>query len=146
MLTKYKDVRPKKGVNKLFRKCFHVCGVFQIFFREGYHIYDIFSSVVFSSRVILKHIENKKGSRGVRGHATPAKFGKLTYCSGHFSTCLTIFRRILFKFFAPNSKCFTKHDAFCSYIFDYRCLGRRRLYCDRKSSKLWKNYIHQKRV
>ena len=28
----------------------------------------------------------------------------------------------MFKFFAPKSECFTKYDAFCSYIFDYVCL------------------------
>ena len=32
---------------------------------------------------------------------------------------------ILFKFFAPKSECFTKYDAFCSYIFDYAFLGRK---------------------
>ena len=46
-ITKYKDVRPKKGVNKPFEKCFHVCGVFRIFFREGTQLFDIFSSVFF---------------------------------------------------------------------------------------------------
>ena len=37
MLTEYKEVRPKKGVNKLFEKCFHVWGIalFRNFFREG---------------------------------------------------------------------------------------------------------------
>ena len=104
-----------------------------------------FQAYFFPDRIILKHIENKKGSRGVRGHALPENFGKFTYCNGHFSTCLTIFRQILFKFFAANSERFTKHNAFCSYIFDYLCLGRK-AYCYRKGSKLWKNYIHQKRV
>ena len=43
----YKDVRRKKGVNKPFEKCFHVWGVFRIFFREGAPKFVIFSSAVF---------------------------------------------------------------------------------------------------
>ena len=72
-------------------------------------------------------------------------FWKFTYCSGYFSTSWTIFRRILIELFASNSECFTKYDAFCSYISDYACLGRK-AYCYRKSSKLWKTCIHQKHV
>ena len=67
MLTKYKDVRPKKGVNKPFEKCFHICGVFRIFSRESTPHFDIFSSVVFSGKIILKHVENEKDSRGSGG-------------------------------------------------------------------------------
>ena len=37
MLTKYKDGKPKKSVNKPFEKCFHNCGVFRIFFSEREH-------------------------------------------------------------------------------------------------------------
>ena len=44
----------------------------------------------------------------------------------------TIFRQILFQFFAPKSECFTKYDAFCSCIFDHACLGRK-AYCYRKT-------------
>ena len=40
---------------------------------------------------------------------------------------------------------FTKYDAFCSYIFNCACLGRK-AYCYRKGSKLWQNCIHQKHV
>ena len=36
--------------------------------------------------------------------------------------------RFCFKIFAPKSECFIKYDAFCSYIFDYACLGRK-VYC-----------------
>ena len=74
MLTKYKDVRLKKRRKKPFEKCFHVCGVFRNFFREGAPNFDIISSAVFSGRVILKHIENDKGSRGVHRQATPEYF------------------------------------------------------------------------
>ena len=49
----------------------------------------------------------------------------------------------MLKFFAPKSECFTKYDAFCSYFFDYACLGHK-AYCYQKGSKLWKNCIHQK--
>ena len=45
--------------------------------------------------------------------------------------------------FDPNSECFAKYDALCSRIFDYAYL-RRKTYCYRKGSKLWKNCIHQK--
>ena len=70
MLTKYKKVKPKKGVNKPFEKCFHVWRIFQNFFREGTLKLDIFFGAVFG-KFVLKHIENEKGSRGVRGHAPP---------------------------------------------------------------------------
>ena len=46
----------------------------QKFFQEGASNFDIFSSNVFSGRIILKHIENRKGSRGVRGHVLPENF------------------------------------------------------------------------
>ena len=36
------------------------------------------------------------------------------------------------------STCFAKYDAFCSHIFDYMYL-RRKAYCYRRGSKLWKN-------
>ena len=47
MLTKYKEVRPKNGVNKLFEKCFHAWGVFRIIFREVALNFDLFLSAVF---------------------------------------------------------------------------------------------------
>ena len=34
-------------------------------------------------------------------------------------------------FFNPNSECFEKYEAFCSYIFDYACLWRK-AYCYQK--------------
>ena len=43
----------------------------------------------------------------------------------------------------PKSECFTRYDAFGSYIFDYASL-KRKAYCYQKGSKLWKNCIHQK--
>ena len=82
----------------------------------------------------MKHIENKKGSWGVRGHALPENFENLRTVVA----ILVLFKQIFgkrYKFFAPNSKCFTKYDAFCLYIFDYACLGRK-VYCYQKGSEL----------
>ena len=76
MLTKYKDVRPKKNVNKPFEKRFYVCGVFTNFFRVGAPNFGVFLRVVFSGRIMLKHIENKKGLRE-SGGMLPGKFLKI---------------------------------------------------------------------
>ena len=38
------------------------------FFRQGHPNLPYFQAFFFWSRIILKHIENKKGSRGVWGH------------------------------------------------------------------------------
>ena len=35
---------------------------------------------------------------------------------------VVLFEQFLGKFFALKSECFTKYDAFCSYIFDYASL------------------------
>ena len=45
----------------------------EFFFREGAPKIAIFSNVFFSGKIILKHIENKKGSRG-SGGMLPRKF------------------------------------------------------------------------
>ena len=55
------------------------------------------------------------------------------------------FGKFSLNFLLLKSECFTKYDAFCSYIFDHVCLGCK-AYCNGKSSKLWKNCIHQKHV
>ena len=73
MLIKYKEVRPKKGVNKPFEKCLHIWGIFRNFFREGALQFDIFLNAVFWKNC-FKHIENETGFRGVRGHAYPKIF------------------------------------------------------------------------
>ena len=88
-------------------------------------------------------MRNKKGFRGVRGHAPPENFWKFTCCNGYFSAFWIIFTQILLKFFDPSFECFAKYDAFFSPIFDYACL-RRKTYCYRRSSKLRKNCVHQK--
>ena len=48
---------------------------------------------------------------------------------------LVVFEQFSGKFCAPNSECFTKCDAFRSYIFDYACLERK-AYCYRKGLKV----------
>ena len=53
---------------------------------------------------------------------------------------LLLFEKFSGKFclnFYPNSECFAKY-AFSLHIFDYACL-RRKAYCYRRGSKLWKN-------
>ena len=113
----------------------------QKFFQGGgIQIRHIFKRSFFG-RIILKHIENKKGSRGGGGGMLPRKV------SENLLTVLAILAlfeqfsgKFCVKFFASNSACFTKYDAFCSCIFDYACLGRK-AYCYRKGSKLWKNCI-----
>ena len=64
-------------------------------------------------------------------------------CNDYFSAFWIFFRQTLFKFFDSNSEHFSKYDAFCSQIFNYACL-RRKTYCYRRGSTLWKNYIYQK--
>ena len=78
MLTKHKIVKPKKDVNKPFQKYFHMCGVFKIFFREKAPNFDMFSSVVFSSRIILKHLQRIKKDSGGSGACSPRKFLKFS--------------------------------------------------------------------
>ena len=99
-----------------------------------------FSAELFSSILRIKKAVGRSGDMLPR-----EIFWNFTCCCGHFSTFWTSFKQILIQFFAPNSECCTKYDAFCSYIFHYAYLGRK-VYCYRKGSKLWKNCIHQKHV
>ena len=73
MLTKCKDVRPKKDVKSFLKNVFMSAAHSEVF-QGGAPNFDIFSCVVFSRRIILKHLENKTGIRGVGGHATPKFF------------------------------------------------------------------------
>ena len=54
---------------------------------------------------------------------------------------LVLFEQYLVKFLPLNLGTSPTFDAFCSYIFEYACLGRK---ANQNSSKLWKNCIHQK--
>ena len=63
--TEHKDVRSKKSVKIPLKNVFMSAAYSEIFSGRGTHL-DIFSIVVFSGGIILKHIE-KKGSRGSAG-------------------------------------------------------------------------------
>ena len=77
MLTKYKDVRRKKGVNKPFKKMFLCLRRIQKLFQGGSTPnFDVVSSVFFSGRIMLKYIENKKDLRG-SGGVLPGNFLKI---------------------------------------------------------------------
>ena len=79
MLIKYKGVRPKKGVNRPFVKCFHECGVFRNFFqRGGIKFRHIFKRIFFRQNYsIVKRFENKKGFRGSGNMLTRKSFENL---------------------------------------------------------------------
>ena len=76
MLTKYKDVGPRKGVYKPFKIMFLCLRRIQKLFQGGSTYFDVFSSVVFSGRIMLKYIENKKSLRG-SGGMLPGNFLKI---------------------------------------------------------------------
>ena len=63
MLTKYKDVRPKKGIKSPLK--------------------NVFLPAAHSDFFLLRI---KKGSRWVRGHTPLENFWKFTCCNRHFST------------------------------------------------------------
>ena len=81
MLTKHKDVGPKKSVKSPLKNVFMPAEYLEIFFK-GAPNFDILSSVFFSDRIILKHIENKK----TLGKAGVCSSGNFLKKSGHFST------------------------------------------------------------
>ena len=74
MLTKYKDLKPKKGKKNFLKMLSCVRDIQEIFSGRGTQIGHIFKRVFFSGRIILKLIENKEGSRGVRRHAPLENF------------------------------------------------------------------------
>ena len=78
-----------------------------------------FLSVFFFRKVNLKQIEEQKyGSGGVRGYASPECFKNLDTVMAILALFEQFLWQILFNFFASNSKSFTKYDTFCSHIFD----------------------------
>ena len=147
MLTKYKNVGPKKDVKSPLKNVFHVCGVFKIFFKEAAPNCDILSCVVsFSGRIILNHIENKKGSRGVRGHAPRENLHTVV-------AILVLFEKNLGKFcfnFLPLNLSVLPHMIHFFRTFSItgmRAWGVRFIVIEKvHGSKLWKNCIHQKQV
>ena len=103
-------------------------------------------SCIFFGRIILKHIDNKKGCGGVWGRAPSKNFKNLqTVVAIIVRYFLNKFYTNFVKIFAPKSECFTKYNAFSSYISEYACIGRE-AYCYWKGSKLWRNCIRQKHV
>ena len=76
MLTKYKDVRRKKGVNKPFKKMFLCLRRIQKLFQGGSTKFRCIFKRVFSGRIMLKYIENKKDLRG-SGGVLPGNFLKI---------------------------------------------------------------------
>ena len=104
MLTKYKDVRPKKGANKTFDKYFHV---FRIFSGRRHQISTYFQANFFG-RIILKHDVNKKALR-YSGGMLPRKIFEILHTA---VTILLLFEKFSGKFIKnflpPNSECFTK--------------------------------------
>ena len=69
-------------------------GVFRIFSREGAPIFDIISCCFFLSRIILKYIENEKGSRGSGGMLPRKMFENLHTVLA----ILALFKQFLGKF------------------------------------------------
>ena len=131
MLSRYKDARPKnKG-----KKCFHVCQVFRNFFREGAPNFNIFLRVVFSDRIILKHIENKKDSRGYEGMPPRKMFENLHTVK----TVLVLFEQFLGKFclnfLPPNLSVSPNTMHFVFVHFRLLVLRAFKAYCYRKGSK-----------
>ena len=57
MLTKYKDVKPKKDVKSPLSNVFMCCGVFRNFFSKGASSFDIFSSVFFPEDFFEAYLE-----------------------------------------------------------------------------------------
>ena len=94
MLTKYKDVRPQKGVKNPLKNVFTFAAHSKIF-RVGAPDVDVF----FSGRIILKRIENKESSRGIRGDASPEIFENLRRPTA--VAILVLFEQFLGKFFCP---------------------------------------------
>ena len=75
MLTEYKDLRPKKGVNKPSENVFMSVAYSEIFSGRGTQIrHTVYFKRSFSGRIILKHVESKKTLWGVRGHVPPENF------------------------------------------------------------------------
>ena len=79
MLAKYRDVRPKKDVKSPLKMFSYVQRIKNFFQGGGIKFWHIFKCI--SGRIILKHIENKKGFRWVQGHAFLEIFLKFTYSS-----------------------------------------------------------------
>ena len=75
MLAKCKDVRLKKEGESPPKNFFFMSVAYsEIFSGWELQILTCISRVFFSGRIILKHLEIKKGSSGVWGHAPSENF------------------------------------------------------------------------
>ena len=92
MLTKYKEVRPKKGVNKPFEKCFHVWDVFRNFFRDT-QFRLIFKRSFFAD--LFQSIVRMRKAVGGSGGMLPRKFSEILHAVG---AILVLFEQVLGKF------------------------------------------------
>ena len=95
MLTKYKDVRPKKGVKSPLKMFLLSVTYSRKFFRKVAPKCAIFSSAfIFSGKNILKYIQNKKDSREPRGMLSRKIFKNLHT----MMAILALFEQFLVKF------------------------------------------------
>ena len=94
MLTKYKEIRPKKDVKSPLKNVFMSAAYSEIFSGMVHQNFDIFSSAVFFGRIILKHLENQKGFRRSGGMLHQKIFENL-----HTAVAILIlFKQFLGKF------------------------------------------------
>ena len=70
MLIQYKDDRVKKRVKSPLQNVLMPAAYSEKFSRRVHQILTHFQAYFFFGRIILKHIENRKRSRGVRRHAS----------------------------------------------------------------------------
>ena len=96
MLTKYKDVRPKKSVKSPLKVFSCLRRIEEFFSGKGHSKLPCFQAFCFSGKIILKHVENEKGFRGVRGHAPPENFENL-----HTIVAILALFEQFFKIFSP---------------------------------------------
>ena len=95
MLTKYKDVGSQKGVKSPLKNVFMSAAYSEIFSGKSHQVltYYIFKRI-FYGRIILKHSENEKGSRGPGGMLSRKFFEKFHTVMAF----LVLFEQILGKF------------------------------------------------
>ena len=91
MLTKYKDVRPRKSVKSPLKNVFMSAAYSEFFSGRVHQILLHFQAYSFSDRILLKHIETRKGS----GDMLPRKIFKNSHT---VVTLFVLFEPFLGKF------------------------------------------------
>ena len=81
---------------------FYLRGVFRIFFREGAPIFVTFSSVVFSTDLILSNLSNKNVSRGCGSMLTRKIFENLHTAMAIFVLFEQFLRKVCHIFGLPT--------------------------------------------